>query len=578
VPGGALRLRAVDAAGVGELLYTGPNVMLGYAQRREDLGLGRTVHELATGDLARQGPDGLFEVVGRRSRFAKAFGLRVDLLGVEDALAAQGLATWATGVGDALVVLVERPAAALAAREAAAAAAGLPLRAVRVVLVDELPRTARGKVDGARSLALATAAVEAPAVTAVAAPGDSVAALFAEVLGRDDVTGDSTFTGLGGDSLSYVEVSLRLEDALGQLPPEWHVTPVRQLQARQDAGAPRSSARLDSTVLLRAVGILLVVASHSHLLGLKGGAHALIAVAGYNFARFRLTPAPRRERLLGMWRGVRRIAVPSVLLIAATAVTTAQVGLIQVALVNSVLGPDVLGPGWRYWFVEALVQLLAIVAVLLAVPALDRAERRWPFWFPLALVGVGLLTRSVVLTVGSGPDRTQSAASLLWLFALGWCAARSRSAAERRWLTLIAAALVVWFFVDQVQGLVVLAALVLLFWAPSVALARWLVPVRPALGLLAAASLYVYLTHWPVLALLEGRPLLSTVACLAVGLLTHGVVVRVGARLRAARAAGQQALAARRDRSGGEARSNARPGVVVRRRQLVGSGGAGSAG
>ena len=52
--------------------------MLGYAEHPADLALGRTVDELRTGDLGRVGPSGLLEVVGRRSRFLKLFGLRVD--------------------------------------------------------------------------------------------------------------------------------------------------------------------------------------------------------------------------------------------------------------------------------------------------------------------------------------------------------------------------------------------------------------------------------------------------------------------------------------------------------------------
>ena len=52
----------------GELVYTGPNVMLGYAESPADLRLGRTVDELRTGDIARRGADGLYEIVGRRSR------------------------------------------------------------------------------------------------------------------------------------------------------------------------------------------------------------------------------------------------------------------------------------------------------------------------------------------------------------------------------------------------------------------------------------------------------------------------------------------------------------------------------
>jgi acyl-CoA synthetase (AMP-forming)/AMP-acid ligase II len=61
VPGGSVELVPVDGVqerGVGELVYRGPNVMLGYADHPADLALGRTVHELRTGDLARRGPDG----------------------------------------------------------------------------------------------------------------------------------------------------------------------------------------------------------------------------------------------------------------------------------------------------------------------------------------------------------------------------------------------------------------------------------------------------------------------------------------------------------------------------------------
>ena len=65
--------------GVGELVYAGPNVMLGYAERSADLALGATLAELRTGDLARCADDGVWEVVGRRGRHAKVFGLRLDL-------------------------------------------------------------------------------------------------------------------------------------------------------------------------------------------------------------------------------------------------------------------------------------------------------------------------------------------------------------------------------------------------------------------------------------------------------------------------------------------------------------------
>ncbi len=96
IPGGSFRLRPVDGHGPdpGELVYSGPNVMLGYAESPADLALGRTVEELHTGDLARRASDGLYEIVGRRSRFAKILGLRVDPQRVESHLEQPGVTAY----------------------------------------------------------------------------------------------------------------------------------------------------------------------------------------------------------------------------------------------------------------------------------------------------------------------------------------------------------------------------------------------------------------------------------------------------------------------------------------------------
>ena len=97
-------------------------------------GLGRTVDELRTGDLARRSADGLYEIVGRRSRFAKILGLRVDPQQVEDLLDRHGITAVLRRrrrraarrvVGDDAATPVDAPAAS-------ASAFGLPARAVRV--------------------------------------------------------------------------------------------------------------------------------------------------------------------------------------------------------------------------------------------------------------------------------------------------------------------------------------------------------------------------------------------------------------------------------------------------------------
>ena len=79
--------------------------MLGYATEAADLAHGATLDELRTGDLGRYHPDDdVFEIVGRRARFVKPFGLRIDLDVVEAGLAATGIDAVAAGDDDRLVV------------------------------------------------------------------------------------------------------------------------------------------------------------------------------------------------------------------------------------------------------------------------------------------------------------------------------------------------------------------------------------------------------------------------------------------------------------------------------------------
>ena len=64
----------------GELIYEGPNVTLGYANCGEDLSKGDERNGiLETGDIAKFDEDGFFYIVGRKKRFLKIFGSRVNL-------------------------------------------------------------------------------------------------------------------------------------------------------------------------------------------------------------------------------------------------------------------------------------------------------------------------------------------------------------------------------------------------------------------------------------------------------------------------------------------------------------------
>lgn len=73
----------------GELIYEGPNVTLGYACTKEDLEKGdERCGYLATGDVAKRDRDGFYYITGRKKRFLKILGNRVNLDEAEQILKA----------------------------------------------------------------------------------------------------------------------------------------------------------------------------------------------------------------------------------------------------------------------------------------------------------------------------------------------------------------------------------------------------------------------------------------------------------------------------------------------------------
>ena len=512
VPGGSFRIEDVPGSEHGELVYTGPNVMLGYADGPDDLALGATVGELRTGDLARVNGAGLVEVVGRRSRFVKVVGLRVDLDRVERNLAQLGLTATAAGVDERVVVAVEGLDDGGLVGKVLAEDLGLPRAAVVVHGVEQLPRLASGKPDVAAVLDLDRQATAAEVVRPARQVPADVRRIFAEELDQPDVTDDSTFVGLGGDSLSYVATSVRLEAALGHLPADWHVTPVRELvpQAQPPRRWSHLVAPLETSILLRAVAIVLIVGTHAKLFSWPGTAHVLIAVAGFNFARFQLV-GDRAQRVRRQLRSVARIVVPSVALIGLAHLLTDKYSAANVVLLNALVGPPTWTTQWHFWFVEVVVYILLIMAALLSVPWVDQAERRFPLGVPVVRVGLGLLSRFDVIDLSV--PRTQP---VLWLFALGWVVARVRTTTHRVAVSAVAVLTVPGFFDDPRREAVVLVGLLLLTWLATIP-----VPARShrVLGLLASASLYVYLTHWLVYPTLAAvHPALAVVASLAAGI------------------------------------------------------------
>ena len=152
IPGGEFSLRdglgrvIREPGAPGELIYRGDNVTLGYAENRFDLALGderRGV--LETGDVAYFDEDGFYYVVGRKRRFLKIFGNRVNLDEVERLLKGSGADCACGGVDDALKIYTAWDDTEMLKRYVIQHT-GINPAGFSVVKIDEIPRNSSGKV------------------------------------------------------------------------------------------------------------------------------------------------------------------------------------------------------------------------------------------------------------------------------------------------------------------------------------------------------------------------------------------------------------------------------------------------
>lgn len=145
IPGGAIDLDPET----GELLYSGRNVMLGYASKAADLAKGDELKgHLRTGDLARRDNDGYHYIIGRLKRFLKVYGRRISLDEIETLIAGRkGGSVACFGEDDNVRIAVEASESEQIATSVLKDLLKIHPASFRVLRLHAIPRLPNGKID-----------------------------------------------------------------------------------------------------------------------------------------------------------------------------------------------------------------------------------------------------------------------------------------------------------------------------------------------------------------------------------------------------------------------------------------------
>lgn len=267
-PGGVPLPRGVE----GELWIGGAGVSSGYWRRPEltaerfiDTAEGRFYR---TGDLVRLTSDDTLEFLGRIDNQVKIRGYRIELGEIEALLAEQESVYQAAvtaarfGPDDLrLIAYVTARGAKPSTRDLQAAlAAKLPdfMMPSQIIVLDSMPLTPNGKINRKALPAPRTSAERSPMVAAQSDTESTVAAVWREVLGIDDISVTENFFDLGGHSLLAVQLQRRLKERFNRdiaITDIFRFPTVRAFAARfssetevessaADRGAARAAARL----------------------------------------------------------------------------------------------------------------------------------------------------------------------------------------------------------------------------------------------------------------------------------------------------------------------------------------------
>jgi len=489
-----------------------------------------------TGDYGVYREDGAVVLRGRRDDQIKIRGFRVELSDVTRAIEAlpgvrSALALPRPGInGETLLVAFiatdEGQRASAQAGLDGALADRLPAYMIpaRVVWVDRLPLLPNGKIDRQALVAMDTR--DAPAIEPAGSAAEAdLARQWKRILGLPGIPGKHSFVQMGGDSLSYMQAARAVEAVLGYLPQGWDHLPFQAL-ARLTPRKRHGWNAIGTTILVRALSITAVVLGHFKIVDLGLATPALFVVAGWSFARFQLRASIDQGNILPILKSTWKIVLPTAIAVACKLWTMKTLATDWPALfmVSNYF------PHWGgtpenggvyvagFWFIDVLVQIFLLLAVLFAFPRARSWYSAHPFRFSVSATALAMV-------VGGGLRFVWDTRYLnnwvphfgLWMVFLGMALLSATTLRKKLAIVAIAAiALATGRF-----GLFSFAAVLLAVFVERLPMPSILATLTTYL---AASSLFIYVTHEMIHAAIQRAsgnipPIVEFLGALSIGVL-----------------------------------------------------------
>ncbi|MBL9050571.1 MAG: AMP-binding protein [Tabrizicola sp.] len=447
-------------------------------------------------------PDQLEEKIRARIKS----GAQIAVAKVPDAQRGEGVLV--AIVGQAITSGKVKAVAAAALQDMGIAAGS----ALHVMTVDALPVTGTGKVQRRKLAEIFAERQQAAPVQTTKSPDEisDVISLFQFEFPGQQILPDDSFESLGGDSLHYIQFSLSFERHFGALPDGWEKLSTIDLQRHVQQSDKSTWRNLETATLTRAFFMICIIGLHADAFIYSrnwGAAYFLLMLAGYSVARFQMPEIIRSGSVRTLWGTIFAVAIPTVLLDAFLELASWNFEWPSLVLISNYQTAENI-TGYTFYFAEIYIQLMLVAIVLFSAPKVRAAFQTNPLASSFALFVFAVAIDIFVEANWDGDyNYHRTPWHYGWCFALGMIIASAKDMPSRLAVFALCALWAPYYFEPSSAALYVGVGCTLVIFVRSVTVPA---KVKTVVAEIAGTSMFIYLTHYPVISLVNkafGKPM-----------------------------------------------------------------------